>query len=243
MKRYIALLIITTVAVCCQSKKTKPETTADTPLEGTATDSLVAAGWTKLFDGSMNGWTMYRGMENDSWEVVDGTLHCKSFDSAQVRSDIRTNERYSDFELTFDWRVAPAANSGVMYRVDEEAKEPFFSGPEYQLIDDTGYPGELEDWQLTGACYAMYAAPSSKKLNPAGEWNTTRIVAKGNHIEHWLNGDKLFEYELNSPGWKKLKDAGKWKDESAYGQSANGYIVLQDHKNEAWFKNIYIKNL
>jgi hypothetical protein len=206
-------------------------------------DSLTAAGWKNLFNGTLQGWAMYKGLDNNSWEAVDGLLHCKAFDSAQVRSDIRTSEKYGNFDLTFDWRVATGANSGVMYRVNEEAKEPFFTGPEYQVIDDVGYPGELEAWQLTGACYAMYAPPGSKTLYPAGSWNNSRILARGNHIEHWLNGEKLFEYEINGAEWKKIRDAGKWKDEAGYAQSPEGYIVLQDHKNEAWFRNIFIRKL
>jgi Domain of Unknown Function (DUF1080) len=246
MKKFFLVVAVALFIIGCQSRPS--ETNQELPQEQKSTeqklaDSLAAAGWKNLFDGTLQGWAMYKGLDNNSWEAVDGLLHCKSFDSAQLRSDIRTAEKYADFELTFDWRVATGANSGVMYRVNEEGKEPFFSGPEYQVIDDVGYPGELEGWQLTGACYAMYAPPESRKLTPAGSWNNSRILARGNHIEHWLNGEKLFEYEINGAEWKKLRDAGKWKDELLYAQSPEGYIVFQDHKNEAWFRNIFIRKL
>lgn len=244
MKKFFIILTVALFIIGCQSRKsdTNQQSLKDEAPEKNIADSLAAAGWKNLFDGTLEGWAMYRGLENNSWEAVDGSLHCKPFDSAEVRSDLRTAEKYGDFELSFDWRVATGANSGVMYRVNEEGKEPFFSGPEYQVIDDVGYPGELEAWQLTGACYAMYA-PATTKVFPAGSWNNSRIVARGNHIEHWLNGEKLFEYEINGADWKKRRDSGKWKDELLYGQSPEGYIVFQDHKNEAWFRNIFIRKL
>ncbi len=126
--------------------------------------------------------------------------------------------------------------------VNEAYPQAHLSGPEYQLIDDTGYPGKLEDWQKTGANYAMHTAPTAHP-KPAGEWNNTRIVVNKGHVEHWLNGEKVVAYELWTDDWKKRKTEGKWKDAPDYGMTKKGRIALQDHGSEAWFKNIKIKEL
>jgi hypothetical protein len=172
-------------------------------------------------------------------------LHCKALNETtgegSERADLRTTEQYQNFELVFDWKVAAEANSGVMFRVTEEFEQPYYSGPEYQLIDDTGYPGELTELQKTGSNYDMHAAPATKPVKPAGEWNTTKIVVNVNHVEHWLNGAKVVEYELQSDDWKQRKDASKWKEAAGYGMAPTGYIDFQDHGNEVWFKNVKIK--
>jgi Domain of Unknown Function (DUF1080) len=246
MKTTALLILICTISFSCEQKK-KEKT--DDKIAGQFRDNILneaqkEKGWKALFDGtSLEGWGFYKNLQNNSWEVVDGTLHCKPFDSATVRSDLKTALEFKDFELTFDWKLAYQSNSGVMYRVSEEFNEAFFTGPEYQILDDAGFPGEAQSWQSTGSCFGMYASPSLKRINPLGQWNSSKIVVKGNHIEHWLNNDKLFEYEINSDQWKKLKSEGKWKDEPAYGQQEKGFIVLQDHKSEAWFKNIFIREL
>jgi hypothetical protein len=246
MKNIALLILICTFTLSCEQKKKEKtnDTTSGQIRDNDLNESQKAEGWKILFDGiSMEGWAFYKNLENNSWEVIDGTLHCKPFDSAMVRSDLKTTSEFKDFELTFDWKLAHQSNSGVMYRVSEEFNEAFFTGPEYQILDDAGFPGDIQSWQSTGSCFGMYTSPASKKINPLGQWNTSKIVVKGNHIEHWLNSDKLFEYEINSAEWKKLKSEGKWKDEPQYGQKEKGFIVLQDHKSEAWFKNIFIKQL
>lgn len=240
----------------CQSPKTADEdqhdSTATAPTVNQSTTSAQnqlsedekSQGWKLLFNGqNMDGWETYKGRENDSWEVVDGTLHCKPEEAAQKRADIRTVDQYGDFELAFDWKIAPTDNSGVIYRSTEEFDQAYLSGPEYQVIDDKGYPDKLTPTQTSGSNYDMHAAPDDKAINPPGEWNTARIVAKGNHIEHWLNDKKVVEYEMNSPEWKKLKAGSKWKDAKGYGASAKGYIDLQDHGGEVWYRNIRIKTL
>jgi len=126
--------------------------------------------------------------------------------------------------------------------VTEENDATYESGPEYQLIDDIGYPGKLNDKQLSGANYDMQA-PNAKVAKPAGEFNHTKIVVNKGHVEHWLNGTKVVEYELWSPEWKKQKENSKWKDVKPYGMSKKGYIALQDHGGGVYFKNIKIKLL
>lgn len=204
-----------------------------------------AAGWQLLFDGkTMNGWRFFRNKENNSWEVNKGTLHCKAFveNGVNKRSDLITAEQYENFELAFEWKISIQGNSGVMFRVSEEFDEPYASGPEYQIIDDIGYPGEKVANRLTASNYDMHEA-NNKTMNPVGEWNSSTIVVSDNRVEHWLNGSKVLQYELNSPEWLKLRDASKWKEFPGYGRTRKGHIDLQDHGNEVWFKNIMIKLL
>lgn len=209
------------------------------------TEEEAANGWKLLFDGtSFNGWRTYKDAEQNSWEIENGSLHCKPFSDSgpNSRADLITVEQFDNFELRFEWRVAPQGNTGVIYRVTERYDQPYQSGPEFQLIDDKGYPGDLKDWQRTGACYDMYA-PSAVAVNPPGEWNTGKIIARGNDIEHWVNGTKVVSYQLHSPQWTQRKNEGKWKDAEGYGLTEKGHIDLQDHQMEAWFRNIKIRNL
>lgn len=220
------------------------ETAAPTQTHNQLTEAQEKEGWKLLFNGrNMDGWRGYKNRENNSWEVVDGTLHCKADSLADKRADIITVDQYGDFELSFDWKVAPRDNSGVIYRATEEFDQAYLSGPEYQIIDDENYPSKLTPTQTTGSNYDMHAAPADKKINPPGEWNSGKIVANGNHVEHWLNGVKIIEYEINSPEWRKLKEGSKWKDAKGYGIAPKGHIDLQDHGGEVWFRNIMIRTL
>lgn len=203
------------------------------------------AGWKLLFDGkTMTGWKNYNNKKSDSWEVAAGELHCKgsTSDKSDLRVDLTTMEQYENFELSIDWKIAKTGNSGILYHVMESKDASYLSGPEYQLIDDEGFPEKLEDWQKTGADYAMYTA-SSLLTKPVGEYNSTKIIFNKGHVEHWLNGVKVVEFQAWSDDWNKRKAAGKWKDVKTYGMSKTGYICLQDHGSEIWFKNIKLKSL
>src|SRR6266436_7445225 len=138
-------------------------------------------GWQLLFDGkTMNGWRTYKNKPTNSWEVVNDELHCKGniTDKTDKRSDLITTGQYDNFELSVEWKISKAGNSGIMYHVTEEYDAPYLSGPEYQLIDDEGFPAKLEDWQKTGADYAMYAT-TSRPTKPVGEYNISKIVVNG----------------------------------------------------------------
>jgi len=252
MKKIAILVLAAVIFGACDSKKNGAEdqgednatTTAETVSDNQLTEAEKADGWKLLFNGqNMDGWKTYKNNENDSWEVVDGTLHCKPDTLAKKRADILTVDQYASFDLTFDWKVAPHDNSGVIYRATEEFEQPYLSGPEYQVIDDKGYPDKLTTTQTSASNYDMHAAPDNKSINPPGEWNTGRIVANGNHVEHWLNGTKVVEYEINSDDWKKRKAGSKWSDAKGYGIAPQGHIDLQDHGGEVWYKNIKIKTL
>lgn len=251
MKYTLSILFITTLlTLSCKPNKTEESsetTVASTAELVTGENQLSEAekndGWILLFDGqSMNGWRTFKGEENNSWEVVDGTLHCKPFDDADKRADILTTSQYENFELAFDWKIAAQGNSGVIFRATEEYDKPYFTGPEYQVLDDGGYPGEVKEQNFTAANYDMQA-PVNKVLNPVGDWNSSKIVANGKHIEHWLNGAKVLEYEIGSDLWNKQREASKWKDVEGYAVPTKGHIDLQDHSNEVWFRNIKLKEL
>jgi len=210
--------------------------------DNSLTNAEKKAGWKLLFDGNTtDGWRTYKNAADDSWEVVDGQLHCKQA-GVQHRADLVTRDQYGSFELAFDWKVDKGTNSGVLYHVLETHDGPYETGPEYQLIDDEGYPEKLEAWQKSGADYAMHP-PLKVAGKPQGEYNHSRILVKGDHVEHWLNEVKVADFKAWGPEWQQLKANGKWKDYPDYGSAKNGHIDLQDHGGGVWFKNIKIRVL
>lgn len=206
-----------------------------------------AEGWQLLFDGkTTSGW---RGFKMESmpadWSVIDGCLVAQGTGGGETANDIVTINQYEDFDLYLEWAISPGGNSGIFFHVLEgDYPATYATGPEYQLIDDAGYPGKLEEWQQTGANYAMHNADRSrKKLMPAGEFNSSRIRVENGHVTHWLNGEIIVEYDLWSREWYKLAREGKWKDYPAYGMAKSGHIGLQDHGSEVKFRNIKILEL
>lgn len=235
MKSYLFLLLVF-FSSCSSSLKNTDNNLSKTQ---------QGDGWKLLFDGkTLTGWRTYQNKPADSWSVSDGLLYCKgsTTDKSDRRADLMTTGQYENFELELDWKLAPQGNSGIIYLVTEDYPASYQSGPEYQLIDDVHFPEKLEDWQKSGANYAM-DPPSEIASKPAGEWNHTRIVVNRGHVEHWLNGKKVVDYQLWTEDWKRKKAVGKWKDAPGYGQAKKGYIALQDHGSEAWFKNVRIKEL
>lgn len=213
------------------------------------TPAEKAAGWELLFDGkTMKGWHGYNGKAVPAWSIDDCALKTAGTEGnygSDMRADVVTDREFTNFELTIDWKATKGGNSGLMYGVVEDKKydAPWKTGPEYQFIDDVGFPQKLEPWQLAGANYAMHLANEKKKLKPVGEWNTTRIVVNGKHVEHWLNGEKILEFERWTPEWQKLRDSGKWKEAPDYGLARTGRIALQDHGSVFWFRNIKLRPL
>lgn len=202
-------------------------------------------GWILIFDGkTTEGW---RGYKMDSipadWSVEDGCLVCSGRGGGETSGDIITVNAYEDFDLYLEWAISPGGNSGIFFHVLEgDYPATYATGPEYQLIDDAGYPEKLEDWQQTGANYAMHPADKRrKKLMPAGEFNSSEIRVKNGHVTHWLNGEKIVEYDLWTEEWNKLVKEGKWKDYPDYGLARKGHIGLQDHGSYVRFRNIKLK--
>ncbi|GAO43245.1 3-keto-disaccharide hydrolase [Flavihumibacter petaseus] len=236
--------------VACNNAGSNQETTTGstvTATDTTAATSAPAAQPETLFDGkSLAGWHGFNKTgEVKNWEIEDGALVCLGAAKGDSGGDIVTDKEYTNFELSWDWKITKGGNSGVMYHVVETAKyhAPYETGPEYQLIDDAGWPDKLEEWQKTGADYAMNLAGPNKKLNPTGEWNNSKIVFNNGHVEHWLNGEKIVEFQAWDEKWEKEKKEGKWKDYPDYGTAKSGRIALQDHGHKAYFKNIVIKPL
>ena len=199
-----------------------------------------ATRWRVLFDGtSLNAWTGYKGTAIPAgWKVVEGTL-AKDTPVA----DIVSKDDFGDFELEIDWRIGDAGNSGIFYRGTGEYDHIYWSAPEYQLLDDEKASDNKTRLTCAGAAYALYPSPPGH-LKPVGEWNVTRIVANGAHVEHWLNGVKLLEYELWSPDWEVRVKASKFAAWPNYGRAKSGRIALQgDHTGALAFRNIRIRTL
>jgi len=209
------------------------------PAVNTLTDLERAHGMQLLFDGkSTAGW---RGYEQQAcpagWQVVDGALT-----RVAEAGDIVTVDEYQDFLLEFEWQVAPGANSGVMFHLSEDHDAPWETGPEYQILDDRAHADGLDPRTSAGSNYAMHA-PSADVTRPAGEWNRARILVCGPHVEHWLNGQKIVEYELWSADWEQRVAQCKWKDRPDYGRRSSGRIALQDHGDRVAFRNLAIQRL
>ena len=221
------------------------QTIGDTSGNNMLTQKEMQEGWKLLFNGkTLDGWRTYKNQPG-AWKVNEGELCSER--SGNAHADLITDNEFENFELSIDWKISPKGNSGIMYLVTENYDNAFESGPEYQLIDDDGFPEHIEDYQKTGANYAMQA-PAIKAANAPGEWNHTTIIVNKGHVEHWLNGKKVVEYTLGSDEWKKQKAAGKWKDEAGYGEARKGHIALQSAHSDIdntyiCFKNIKIKML
>jgi hypothetical protein len=197
------------------------------------------AGWRLLFDGrTAGGWRGYgRDDMPEGWQAVDGALT-----RVAQAGDIITTEQYGNFELALDWMVRPAGNSGIFYRVIESDDPIYYSGPEMQVLDDAQHVDGASRLTAAGANYGLHPAPEGV-VKPAGEWNSIRLVVNGDHVEHWLNGQKIVEYELGSDDWKERVANSKFVEWPAYGTAERGHIGLQDHGDWVAYRNIRIKVL
>jgi hypothetical protein len=209
------------------------------------TPAEKSAGWTLLFDGrTLDGWRGYKKPDASGlrWKVADGMLTLPAETAAGTRAgDVVSKDTFEQFELAFDWRIAPAGNSGVKYFILEDQNSAI--GHEYQLIDDAHHAdAKIGPHRQTAAFYDVLPA-ADRPVKPAGEWNSTRIVVRGQSVEHWLNGMKVLQYELNSPAVNAAIEKSKFKGIERFGKRQNGHILLQDHGNQVWFRNIKIRRL
>ena len=204
-------------------------------------------GWQLLFNGqTLDGWKGYNSDRMFScWSVSNGELVCQGEGGSVTAGDIITVSDFDNFELSLDWSISKAGNSGIFYHVLEgkQYHAAYETGPEYQLIDDAGWPEKLEDWQQTGADYAMTTTIKNKKLMPAGEWNNSRIIYNKGHVAYWLNGMKVVEFQAYSPEWEQKKSSGKWKNYPDYAISKTGHIGLQNHGSGVKFRNIKVRKI
>ena len=204
----------------------------------TLTAAEQADGWRLLFDGrTTTGWRGYRSQTMPAgWKAQDGTLRKEA-----VTGDIMTVEQYGDFDLRFDWMIAPAGNAGVFYRATEEYDRIYWSAPEYQLLDDAAAPDRVNRLTAAGSAYALYPAPEGF-VKPPNEWNTARILVRGGHVEHWLNEHKLLEYDLGSADWSAKVKASKFNDYPNFARAARGHIGIQgDHNGMLALRNVKVR--
>jgi hypothetical protein len=207
-----------------------------------AQSPLMAGEWETLFNG--NGTEAFRGYQMDSfpsdgWTVKDGTLRTNPEGTVK---DIVTKKQYRNFELVFEWKATPGANSGVMYRVQENSDSPWHTGPEYQVLDDSKHADGANPLTAAGSLYALVSA-ERKTLKPVGSFNESRIILQGNQLEHWLNGDKVVACELDSYGIQTLIANSKFAPHKNFAKERTGHIVFQHHHDEVWFRNIKVRSL
>jgi hypothetical protein len=203
-------------------------------------DAEKGDGWSLLFNGrSLEGWRAFTSeMPPTGWAVQDGVLK-----RVGNGGDLMTTRQYDNFILDLDYKIAEGGNSGIMYRVTTDGDRPYYSGPEYQILDNERHADAKNGRdRYAGANYALNP-PEKDSGNPAGQWNNARIVVNGNHVEHWLNGEKVVAYELQSDDWKKRVAASKFAEWPMYGKATRGHLVLQDHGDLVEFRNIKIKEL
>ncbi len=241
MKKIVIVAFISLGMLACKQEKKKEVET-----EGITTKKVAnktESEWISLMDASK-----WRGYNQDSlpsnWAVKDGVIECFG-KAGDVGGDIISSEQYDNFELSLEWKISTGGNSGIFYHVVEDTiyHSPYQTGAEYQILDDVGFTQPVEDWQTTGANYAMHVANDKKKLNAVGEWNSTRIIFNKGKVEHWLNGEKIVEFDKFSNDWKEKRNSGKWNDFPDYGKANNGYLGLQDHGDGVWFRAVKVKKL
>jgi hypothetical protein len=242
--RIRATAIVAAAALIGGCSSTPPVETQAMPTSVGAMNALTpaeqGAGWRLLFDGSnLNSWRGYKAADVPAgWHVANGELT-----KERPVEDIVSKEEFGDFELQVDWRIGEAGNSGIFYRGSEEFEKIYWTAPEYQLLDDIKAADNKTRLTCAGAAYGLYPSPPGH-LNPVGQWNTTRIVAKGAHVEHWLNGYKLLEYDLWSPDWEAKMKASKFAAWPKYGRLRSGHLAIQgDHNGSLSFRNIKIRSI
>lgn len=213
-------------------------------MDNRLTDAEKKAGWMLLFDGaSLNGWRGYRQADASAtrWRVRDGFLMVVPNDGKDTRGarDIITTATFDRFELSFEWKVSLGGNSGVKYYVLEDMDAAI--GHEYQIIDDERHADAKIGLERQTAAFYDVLEPANRKLKPAGEFNSGRIVANGKTVEHWLNGTKVLQYELDSDALRRAIADSKFKDVARFGKLHKGHILLQDHGDQIWYRKVRIR--
>jgi hypothetical protein len=212
------------------------------PAPNELTPEEKKAGWRLLFDGkSTAGWRGFQKTEvsKERWTVEGGALKTLVPAKDEGGGDIITVDTFDDFDLRLEWRLAPGGNSGIKYLVTEERNGPI--AHEFQLLDDERHPDAKNGpHRQCGSFYDVLPPEKDKTVCPIGQWNQSRVLVKGNHVEHWLNGQKILAYELGSPELKAAIAKSKFKDVPGFDQKLRGHILLQDHGDEVWFRSIKI---
>ncbi len=256
--RLITLLVLAAVSMACAGGG-DPGFLEQVQVHNTLTAEERAEGWVLLFDGeTFEGW---RGLGRDGipeghWVIEEGAI--KKVPSGEVPlqadgqplegGDLMTERTFENFELYLEWKISPAGNSGIKYNVSEEmstSHPPRYAalGFEYQILDDQRHPDAQKGPNRTAGALYDLIAPKDKTLEPVGEFNSTWIIFRGNHGEHWLNGVKVLEYDLGTPRIDDLLAASKYRGITGFGEKRRGHIVLQDHTDAVWYRNIKIREI
>jgi len=242
LKRLLpVVLLLFGMATGCRQAQNVQQTGMEEDRTGwnTLTAEEAAAGWKLLFDGkTVDAW---RGFKQEGlpkgWVADNGTLYF----TGDGGGDIISKEAYESFEMSLDWKISEGGNSGIFFHVIEEGDAVYSSGPEMQVLDNERHPDARAGLNRTaGANYDLHA-PAKDVVHPAGEWNSVRLVVDGPHVEHWLNGEKIVEYELWSDDWEASVAASKFNEMPLYGRAPSGHLALQDHGNPVWFRNIKVR--
>lgn len=204
--------------------------------------SAHEAEWVALFDGeSLEGWRGFRRDEApESWTVSDGAIHFVSADG-DINTGLITSDRYDDFELIFEWKVAPGGNSGVFFRVTEEQDAIWKTGPEYQVVDNVNHPDGRRPVSAAGSNYGLHG-PDTDRARPPGQWNEARLLAQGARVEHWLNGHRTAAYDLWDEAWEAAVAASPFRDHRSYGRSRSGHIALQEG-GPVWYRTLRVRRV
>lgn len=246
----LMIVPITILAFSCTSPVSKDPVVLNSEIDTTLPPNTLGKseakkGWQLLFDGkTSDGWHGYNlKVFPDCWKIEDGTFTMTTTGSAESQ-DIITNKKYKSFAFSADFKLTRAANSGIIFQVAEDTtyKFPYETGPEYQVIDQDNWDGKLEDVQICGANYGMYA-PLARPYRTVGEWNHALIVVDGNTVTQLLNGKVTAKYVKNSEEWLKLRNSGKWSAFPDWGKYDEGFISLQNHGTQVYYRNIKIKEL
>jgi len=210
------------------------------------TPTEAAEGWRLLFDGvSMDAWKGLAKPEiAEGWKIIDGAL---TITAKAKAGDIITREKFRNFDFSFEFRLTEGANSGIKYFIDPaRAQGGHGIGCEYQVLDDAGHKDAKvrEDGSRTlASLYDVLPAAKSKRSRPIGEWNQGRIVVRGRRVEHWLNGDKVLEYERGSAPFRAAVANSKFSKIEAFGEWEEGHLLIQDHNDEVAYRNLKIRVL
>lgn len=233
----LSALLLGCTTASSNSSNTASTTVAASSAATTSTSTAVQGEWRPLIDPTMSAWRGYREAAMPAgWTVANGVLS-----KVKSTNDIVTRDQFENFDLEWEWKIHEGGNAGVFYRGTEEFEKIYFTAPEYQLLDDANAPDGKSRLTSAAANYALYPAPAGV-VKAADQWNSSRIVARGARVEHWLNGQKVVEYETGSPDWEAKVKASKFATWPKYGRITKGHIGIQgDHAGELAIRNMRIR--